>query len=787
MRIILYTFFTTLKRYKLSSLLNIAGLSVAFAAFLIIMIQIKWELSYNRFHPKADNIFRVEVSSDSTKYNVLVGRKWAELIEQRLPQITAIGMRMSYPVLGNYVKVGNNGQISGFKEDMHLIHPHFTNIFDFKMVDGDAERLDTPGQVIIPQSMAKRFFGDQSAVDKPLTFKVDADTVMNICGVYKDFPENTLVKNVIYNAIQPNVWSGYDGWNFNYELFVTLSSPGQKREVEKALLEIIHTSDDVPDWIKDYKSVRLSSLRDLHFNPPCEFDSDRKGDMKSIIVLLSIALLIIVITAINFINFATSLTPLRIKSLNTQKVFGASTGIIRMALIGEAMGLCAVSFILSLCIVQMVNLSALALYFEADLSLFSNIGGIIQVFGIVLLVGFISGIYPAFYSTGFQPAMILKGSFGLSSKGRVMRISLICFQYVVSILLIVVAIFMQMQNKYIRDFNKGYNTEQIAVMDLGHIAISSSKLLEERFKSNPYIKNVAFSQALFGNGDAQMNSVTIDGEHFSFMYFPVSAEFLRLMGVEIVAGRDFLPEDNLSSSQTLIFNDVTRKLQSNIEDKMNASSNTRVAGFCDNLNFKTLHSNNQSPLCFVLMPETWGRRTQLSWAYVKIDGDIESAIEHIKSTVESIDPTYPLSVQFYDSVFDNIYNEDRKSSAIITAFSLLAVIISLVGTFGVVFFETQFRRKEIGVRKVFGATIKQAVGMFNMRFIYIVMGCFVVASPIAYMVVTEWLKEFAYSIPLYWWVFVLSLLLVLSVTVFTVTIQSLRAALENPVKSLKSE
>lgn len=787
MRIILYTFFTTLKRYKLSSLLNIAGLSVAFAAFLIIMIQIKWELSYNRFHPKADNIFRVEVSSDSTKYNVLVGRKWAELIEQRLPQITAIGMRMSYPVLGNYVKVGNNGQISGFKEDMHLIHPHFTNIFDFKMVDGDAERLDTPGQVIIPQSMAKRFFGDQSAVDKPLTFKVDADTVMNICGVYKDFPENTLVKNVIYNAIQPNVWSGYDGWNFNYELFVTLSSPGQKREVEKALLEIIHTSDDVPDWIKDYKSVRLSSLRDLHFNPPCEFDSDRKGDMKSIIVLLSIALLIIVITAINFINFATSLTPLRIKSLNTQKVFGASTGIIRMALIGEAMGLCAVSFILSLCIVQMVNLSALALYFEADLSLFSNIGGIIQVFGIVLLVGFISGIYPAFYSTGFQPAMILKGSFGLSSKGRVMRISLICFQYVVSILLIVVAIFMQMQNKYIRDFNKGYNTEQIAVMDLGHIAISSSKLLEERFKSNPYIKNVAFSQVLFGNGDAQMNSVTIDGEHFSFMYFPVSVEFLRLMGVEIVAGRDFLPEDNLSSSQTLIFNDVTRKLQSNIEDKMNASSNTRVAGFCDNLNFKTLHSNNQSPLCFVLMPETWGRRTQLSWAYVKIDGDIESAIEHIKSTVESIDPTYPLSVQFYDSVFDNIYNEDRKSSAIITAFSLLAVIISLVGTFGVVFFETQFRRKEIGVRKVFGATIKQAVGMFNMRFIYIVMGCFVVASPIAYMVVTEWLKEFAYSIPLYWWVFVLSLLLVLSVTVFTVTIQSLRAALENPVKSLKSE
>lgn len=236
MNIVLKNFINTLFRFRLATTLNIVGLSLAFASFIVILMQTHYDMGFDRFHSKVDRTYRVEVSHDGIKYNALVGRKWAELIKEKFPQIEKTGLRMNYAAIGNYVKVDRDGSLLGFNEDVNLVHPDFADVFDFQMLEGDRAALERPGHVILPRSVAQRLFGEGNALDKKIVF---GDTTMTVGAVYHDFPRNTLVRNIIYYGINPNVWNGWDGWQFNYELFLTLSPGTKKAEVEQLLQDVI--------------------------------------------------------------------------------------------------------------------------------------------------------------------------------------------------------------------------------------------------------------------------------------------------------------------------------------------------------------------------------------------------------------------------------------------------------------------------------------------------------------------------------------------------------------------
>ena len=786
MKTIFRNFITTLRRFKLASALNILGLSVAFAAFTLILMQVHYDRSFDRCHSNADRTYRIEVSEDGTTYNAMVGRKWAELIKNRFPQIETTGLRLNYSPAGTYLKAENNGQLQGYQVSANLIHPDFVQVFDFEMVEGRREAISEPGQILIPESMARRMWPDKPAYGQRVTFTGTTDTVMTVGGVFCDFPRNTLVQNIIYYGINPNVWGPWDGWNFNYELYVTIPSGVSRADVERELLAAVHNSPDVPDWIKSYKAVRLYPLPDLHYSQAVRYDSVPKASRATTAVLLAIALLVIGIAAVNFVNFSLSMVPMRIKSVNTQKVLGSPVGTLRTAFVGEAVGISLIACLLSLFIVYVVGQTGFTAFLDADISLGADPGMILLSFAVALGVGLAAGLYPAFYATKFPPALVLQGSFGMSAKGRSLRTILVGAQYVISTGLIIAALFMQLQNGYLRTHNTGYNTEQVAVLQLNDaLTKDNRRLLVNKLKESPQIANVAFSQFLFGNGGAQSNSWDFGNEKIRFDYLPVSPEFLDVMDIRLTDGRNFQESDETGAGRKYIVNQATIDRHPILRMGQEIPFG-QLVGLIGNINYKPLQTTSNDPFCLAVEPlQDWG--PSMPWTYVKIRGDVAAAVDHIRKSIASIDPAYPVSVQFYDEVFNNIYQSERKTTSLITIFSLLAVVISLVGVFGLVVFETQYRRKEIGVRKVLGATVAEILGMFNKSFVRLVLVCFVVAAPLAWYGVTKWLESFAYRTPVYWWVFALSLSVVLLITLITVTVQSWRAATANPVVALKSE
>ncbi|MCC8062431.1 MAG: FtsX-like permease family protein, partial [Rikenellaceae bacterium] len=417
-------------------------------------------------------------------------------------------------------------------------------------------------------------------------------------------------------------------------------------------------------------------------------------------------------------------------------------------------------------------------------------GVILLALGVSIAVGLLAGLYPAFYTTSFAPALVLKGSFGMSPKGRKLRTALIGFQFVVSLGLIVAAVFLQLQNRFMWKMDTGINRENIAIVVLNReLAKEEIKIpLVSELKSDANIEDVAFAMSSMGTSDFFMSwgRNTREGQHIDFECFPVSWNFVRVMGLKVVEGRDFIEEDQTRDGVFIFNQTAMNRFGMTLDDQVEGHNGDMVpiAGVMKDFNYASLR-NNIGPMClYEFGKNTWG---DLSVAFIKIKGNPFAAADHIKKTLARFDPLYPVDLTFYDTAFDNLYRKERKTTSLITVFSLLAVIISLVGVFGLVVFETQYRRKEIGVRKVLGATVAEILGMFNKSFVRLVLVCFVVAAPLAWYGVTKWLETFAYRTPVYWWVFALSLLVVLLITLITVTVQSWRAATANPVSALKTE
>lgn len=783
MRIILRNLFTTLRRFRLASFLNIIGLAVAFAAFLVIMAELRYDFTYNTCYKNYKQLYRLEVSSDSLEYNVVVGRNWERFIREGFPQVETMSLRMEYATLGEYIQVERNGELLGFSEQGHLVSPNFPQVFDFTMSEGNSNALFTPGCVLIPRSMAEKWWPGESAMGKKITF-ADQDSTLIVNGVYKDLPENGMVRNVIYYPIHPDKWSPWDGWNYNYQMFITLKPGTDKAQLEKLIYDYVQRMD-VPSWIKDYKVIRLMPIQDIYFDTLVTFDSADKGNRTTSALMLVIALLIIGIATVNYINFATSLTPLRIKSINTQKVLGNPLGTIRLTLLAEAIGISLMAYGISLLIIWHLWLAGFTSLLNANLAFSEN--GMLFLLGAVFAfaVGALAGIYPAFYSTSLPPALALKGSFGMSSSGRRIRISLISFQFMISFILIIGALFLNLQNRFVRNMDLGYQGNEVLVADLGRLLLSEDKfnLFKNKMAENPQVKQISQTQFQFGTGGAQRNGF-YQGENLAmFDYLPVAVGLLKTLRIQLKDGRDFYEEDTRTPGDKLIINDAAaQKYGLKVGEVIPMGT---IVGIMENIHFKSLHHSNMDPLMFAVFGQ--GRRMVLPFTYITVTGDSQNAVEHLKKCVMEIDPAYPLSVSFFDEVFATVYERDRKVVDLITIFSLIAVILSIMGVFGMVVFEAQYRRKEIAVRRIMGSTISGLLWMFNQKYIRITVVCFVIACPVAYYGVVRWLDAFQYRTPVYAWVFLFAFLLVLLITVLTVTSQLWRTANENPARSLKSE
>ena len=781
MRTLIRNFFSVLRRFKMATTLNILGLSIAFAAFMIILMQLNYDWSFDKSHKNADCIYRVERTSGDGA-TVLTNRPLADVFFQSSPHIKA-GALVSHWQKEIYFTIDKNGEKVSYLEPMVRVYPEYTDVFEFEMVEGKANALSEPEHVLIPQSIAKKLFGNESAINKQLRAN---DINYTIGGVYKDFPSNTVVANNIYFPIPKD--ENVHGWNNNnYELFIRVDAPENSKDLIENFKKNfdLSTLDNNNAWISSV-GLRLTPLRKIHFTTDTTYDTTPKASKNTLAVLFAIAIIIIAIAAINFTNFTMALTPTRIKSINTRKVLGAEENALRLSLLTEAISVSFIADLLSLIWVYILSLTSITALMDADLSLNTHL----PLLGVTALIavgtGLLAGVYPSFYVTSFPPALVLKGSFGLSPKGRKLRNALISVQFITSFALIIAALFMYLQNHYMMNTPLGYEKDELIVMNLNNTVQKSRDAFTNQLKTFSGIEDVTYAEVLLSSSDQYMGwTRTYKNKNIGFQCLPVDVSFLKVMGIDVSEGRNFREEDKNTVNGVYIFNEKARgQYELEIGEKV---GNGEIVGFIPDIKFASFRSEIAPMAFYIWGTENWGITPLYAYIKVKSGANLKESMEHIKETAQSFDPAYPFNIRFFNEVLNLLYEKEQKTTALITLFSMLAIFISIVGVFGLVVFDSEYRRKEIGVRRVLGSSALQIIIMFNKTYLHILCLCFILAVPIAYHVVVRWLDNFAYKTPMYWWVFLIAFVIVSVITIMTVTFQNYWVANENPVKSLKTD
>ena len=790
-RNLLYLF----KRFKTAVVLNLFGLTIAFAAFLLIVMQVDYEMNYDAMHSKSGRTFRLEANHGEFEHNAIHCLMFSDAFVNSSAHITDYSYR--YPFYGGerycqIDEVDDQGEAKVFKENFQLCLPNISDVFDFHMKEGSVECLSIPGSVLIPESVAKRLFDKQSAIGKRIRMSGSSGwqpvstTILTIGGVYKDFPGNTTVQNRIYVPMDQldllkSSWQMYAN-----EIYVTLDDPLNKEEV---LDHFNKTFDFAKSQMGSAQEIalRLTPLKEVYYTHDTTFDFNPKGHRETNYVLLGIAFLILFIAGINFTNLTTSLIPLRLKTINTHRVLGCSIYKLQAISLIESIVICLISYILALFIVNDLSYTPIANWVDADIRLSQYKGLILPTALIAILTGCLAGLYPAIRSTSYAPALVLKGSFGLSPKGKKVRVALIGFQYTVSIALIIVTLFMGLQNHFMTSSEQlGFNKDQVAIVNLTpEIYAKHKPQYIQKLKDYPGIEDVAFSVYELSKEDdmIDLEYARHEDKDVFFKVFYASENFLSVMDIQIEEGRDFTREDlNKAQSDYIINPAAERDFHLHPGDRFNDRT---VLGVSKDFRFNSCRIAS-SPFVFALNNDIPNPKL-VSYIRFNSKTNLQEAVAHVRETLKEIDPTFPFEISFYNTILNNLYQKEQTLGKLISLFGIMAILISIVGVFGLVLFETQYRRKEIGIRKINGATTGQILLMFNKTYIRIVSVCFIISIPIAWMGTQQWLENFAYKTPLHLWVFIVAFLIILSVTIGTVTFRNWQAANENPVNSVKSE
>lgn len=790
MKTLVRNFLSVLRRFKMATILNVLGLSVAFAAFIVILMQVNYDLGFNKSVKDAEKIYRLEIEAEGKRI-ALISWPFSEEFAKASPHIVAFTMANTMFTQDFIFTVEQHGGKQSHTEKMFYALPGYPDFFHFQMTEGTSDALKDPDKVLLPESMARKIFGNEPAVGKQL---VGENGFVTVGGVFKDFPQNSSVHNyVIFQMNKRN--NTYNQFTMSFQTYIKLDKP---ESIQGLLEDIMPQMDIAPlkEMLKTDIKYNLTSFTDIHYDTGIEFDPTEKMSKQTIWILIAIGVIVLIIAGINFTNYNMALTPLRIKSINTQKVLGASGTSLRGSLLMEAVSICFFFWLISLGFVYLLSLTSVSSLLNADMSLAGHIPLLGISFIISLLLGVFAGIYPSYYITSFAPAMVLKGSFGLSHQGRSLRNSLMGVQFISSFVLIVAALFMYLQNNYMQTRPVGYEKDQIIVTDMNNHLNDAKEVFINELTSQAGITDVSFSDALISGGDDYTTQVRdVRDKSFLFQQIAVDLNFLEMMDIEVFEGRNFTKSDQNDTiiQDYFIFNRRAKEelglaIGDKLQDKAfgNGSEDDVIVGFIPDVNVASLR-NEIMPMAFSLIKDnTW---TWRNWAYIKVKAgsDMYAAMGHVKASLQKLSPDYPFKVRFFNDVVNDLYTKERSLTSLITWFSLIAVLISIVGVFGLVVFESEYKRKEVGVRKVLGSTTSEILAMFNKRYIKMLGICFVIAAPIAWYAIHSWLQSFAYKTPMYWWVFAFSFLIISMITTATVTFQSWHVANANPVDSIKTE
>ncbi|MEN6331422.1 MAG: FtsX-like permease family protein, partial [Smithella sp.] len=750
-------------------------LSVAFAVFSVTMIQVHYDFTYDRNFKKSDNIYLFSQYRPSDGVRAVnISTPAAKEISDKFPEVKSYCLITTQNNTSFDVS-SKNGNIREFEEYFTKATVGLLDVFTPEILVGDARAAFTEkNKAMISQSTAHKFFGNISPVGQSVFFH-SSTTPITIVAVCKDFPDNCTLKNGVFVQLpndRPENYN-YDGYFevFPKDLSKLLSRLNSKEFYGEEVMKSFEIS-------QNKLIAELTPLTKIHL----QFHEKGSGNLNTTLSLLAIGLLTLVIAYINFLNFSIAMAPSRVRGLNIQKILGANPRILKLSIAAEASLFSLLAFVIALFYVSLFKDSPINEFFSADLALQKN-WVILSVIGVASVVsGILFGLYPARYVTSFQPAVALSGSFSISGKSMKLRNTLIVFQFISAISLIIISFFIKMQHDYMQNYSWGIQKENIVYLPSRQLK-TDIKTFGEELKKDPRVLDYTASQFIPGRVGMGWGR-DFEGKNVSIMAWPVDRNFLHFFGVKIVEGRDFLETDN-SEKQKIIFNEEFLKkyeLKDIVGKEFDCFDNLGdIVGIAQNVNFESLQMAIR-PMAFVILDDTWN-----NWIFVKISGNnVPATIDYIKKIWgEFSDENFNL--KFLDSTLDNLYKQENNLAKLISVFGLIIIIIAVMGVYGLVVFNARYKSKEIALRKVNGASDKEIILMLNRSVLIQLTIAFVVAVPLAYYVVHRWLEGFAYKTPVYWWVFLLAGLLVFLITVITVSWQSWRAATANPVDAIKNE
>jgi putative ABC transport system permease protein len=797
--------FRNLLKYRFISFINLFGITVGLTCCLLILTYIIHELSYDRYNSKADNIYRVTrifKSAETGAVNLHLGSvapPFGPLLQNDFKEIKTITRILNAgPLPLTY------GEKKFSERNVYFADENLFKIFDVNVVTGNpANALTDPFSVMLSDETAKKYFGNSDPVNQMI--KLDSRINLKVTGVYKTFPANAHLHPgimVSFNTLKDSAIYGEENLRTNWgnnSFFTYLLMPDnfdpKKLEAQFPAFLNRHIISGGKSKASQWTSLTLQKLTDIHLHSHLDFELEENGDIKRVYIFSAIALFILLIACINYMNLSTARSALRAREIGVRKVVGAQRKEIIAQFLSESILLSFLALILA------YVLAALALPWlnsvsNQTLSIYNLFRWhiLLPVLLIPPVVGSVSGMYPALFMSSFQPVKVLKGLLKVSGGSVSFRQVLVTAQFAISIILIISTAVVFKQLRYMQQKSLGFDREHIVTLLYNDELNGKFESFRNELLTNSAIKNVTRSSriptgrlldamgAFIRSGDS---TVPVSSE---IKYVAADQEFLSTYGVRLVAGRALSKNFSTDTSSFLI-NEAAVKALGYTNEKVigkNISYGNRsgqIVGVINDFHFESMHQKIV-PL-ILLMPRNPNEYSRVS---VKIAGSaIPAALSHIEKTWNRFIPDAVFEHTFMDQNFDRLYESEERQGTLFTTFACLAIFIACLGLFGLTTFTITQRIKEIGIRKVLGASTSNIVGLLSKDFLKLVIIAAVIAFPVAWYAMHSWLQDFAYRTNLQWWIFITAMAVAAFIALATISIQAIKAALANPVTSLRNE
>lgn len=793
------TAYRNLRRNKVFASLNILGLTIGIVVCLVIGVWLQRELSFDNFHPKGKQIFRVTNTFKSESESFSQAPSGSALGAQLPKHLPAIQSACRIFSESFKVKAGDDQFV---EPNSAVVDSNFFSFFGFHLIKGQKENvLLHPDQLVLTEKLAIKYFGNaDNAMGRNLL--IDGEYPMTVSGVCADPPLNSHIQFdllVAYSHLRKkaneqwkydidNAWVG--GWPNTY---VQVADPSRWKEVEKQVNEVVARFSE-KEWKENKMSYQyfFQPIADIHLKSHLRYDANNNGSLARVNIFSIVGIIVLLLACINYINLTTAGAIKRAKETSVRKVVGATKAQLIRQFFLETFLISGIAVLLGVMLMQLV-LPAFSRWTGQLYHFDFSVQNMLTIAGFILFVSFVAGVYPAMILSSFQPAISLKGNFSLSRRGNIIRKSLVVFQFTIGIALVASLIIISQQMKFIKNKSLGYEGNAVMQIDVGYAPAVAQNYtaLRNQLLQSPYITNVCRhnGNVVGGMGNGWTTTENDKGEEISTSLYQFAADtnYFDTYSMKLAAGRFFSANFMTDTSKAVLVNEAAVrtfgwKTPANaIGKRFGKDKDIRyVVGVVKDFNFESLHKPVEALMIGYAL---WGSSLSL-----KINAShTAEVIDHLEKTWKATVPDVPLQFSFVDDTAAKQYGNENKMQGIFYAFAGLSLLIACLGLFGLSIYVVERKIKEIGIRKVLGASIPGIVNLLSKDFVLLVAIAIVIATPLSWIFMNQWLKDFAYRIDINWAVFIVAGCIAVVIALITVSFQAIRAAIANPVKSLRTE